>query len=45
MKYVLIAYFLGNVFAENCCNRTVYTKIIASQRWDVFFEKWCSTVW
>jgi len=32
MKYVLIAYFLGNIFAENGCNRTVYVKIIASQR-------------
>jgi len=21
MKYVLIAYFLGNIFAKNCCNR------------------------
>jgi len=36
MKYVLIAYFLGNIFAKNCCNRMVYVKITASQRWDVF---------
>jgi len=36
MKYILIAYFLRNICAKNCCNRTVYVKIIASQRWDVF---------
>ena len=32
------AYFLGNIFAKNCCDRTVYVKIIASQRWDVFWD-------
>jgi len=31
IKYVLIAYFLGNILAKNCCNRTVYVKIIADQ--------------
>ena len=31
VKYVLIAYVLSNFFAKNCCNRTVYVKIIASQ--------------
>jgi len=36
IRYVLTAYFLGNIFAKNCCNRTVYVKIIARQRWDVF---------
>ena len=40
IKYVLIAYFLSNISAKNCCNRTVYVKIIASQRWD-FFETQC----
>ena len=30
IKYILIAYFLGNIFAKNCRNRTVYVKIIAS---------------
>jgi len=35
----LIAYFLGNICAKNCCNRTVYVKIIASQRWDVFWDR------
>jgi len=38
ITHVLIAYFLGNIFAKNCCNRTVYVKIIASQRWDVFLR-------
>jgi len=37
-KYTLINYFIGNIFAKNCCNQTVYVKIIASQRWDVLFE-------
>jgi len=30
IKYILIAYFLGNICAKNCRNRTVYVKIIAS---------------
>ena len=30
IKYILIAYFLGNICAKNCHNRTVYVKIIAS---------------
>jgi len=38
IKYVLIVYFLSNIFAKNCCNRDVYVKIIASQRWDVFWD-------
>ena len=38
MKYILIAYFLSNIFAKNCRNRTMYVKIIASQRWDVFLR-------
>ena len=38
IKCILIAYFLGNIFAKNCCSRTVYLKIIASQRWDVFLR-------
>ena len=38
VKYVLIAYFLGNIFAKNCCNRAEYVKIIASQRLDVFWD-------
>jgi len=31
IKHILIAYFLGNIFAKNCRNRTVYVQIIASQ--------------
>jgi len=38
IKYVLIAYFLHNIFAKNCFNRTVYVKIIARQMWDVFLR-------
>jgi len=26
IKYILIAYFLGNIYAENCRNGTVYVK-------------------
>ena len=44
IKYVLIAYFLSNILAKNCCNRMVYVKIIASQRWDVSFETECVLV-
>ena len=32
----MIAYFLGNIYAKTCRNRTLYVKIIACQRWDVF---------
>jgi len=38
IKHSLIAYFLSNVFAKNCCNWTMYVNIIASQRWDVFLR-------
>jgi len=38
VKYVSIAYFLGNRCAKNYRNQTVYVKIIASQRWDVFLR-------
>jgi len=34
----LIAYLFGNIFAKNCCNRTVYVKVIACQVWDVFLR-------
>jgi len=43
IKYILIAYFLGNILTKNCCNQTTYVKIIASQRWDVFLRH--SVVW
>ena len=38
IKNVLIAYFLGNICAKNYRNRTIFVKIIASQRWDVFWD-------
>ena len=41
IKYVLIAYFLGNLCAKNCRNRTVYVKIIASCKGGTFFEIQC----
>jgi len=34
----LIAYFLGNICAKNCRNRTVYVKIIASCKGGDVFE-------
>jgi len=37
IKYILTAYFLGNIYAKNCCNRTVYVKIIASCTGGTFF--------
>ena len=44
IKYVLTAYFLGNICAKNCRNRTVYVKIIAScEGGTFFFETRCST--
>ena len=42
IKYILIAYFLGNICAKNCRNRTVYVKIIASCKGGTFFETRCS---
>jgi len=38
IRYVLIAYCLSNIFAKNCFIRMVYVKIIASQRWHVFWH-------
>ena len=37
IMYILIAYFLGNIYAKNCRNRTVYVKIIASCKGGTFF--------
>ena len=44
IKHILIAYFLGNICAKNCRNRTVYVKIIASCKGEAFFETRCSYV-
>ena len=41
IKYILIAYFLGNIYAKNCRNRTVYLKIIASCKGGTCFETQC----
>jgi len=43
IKYILIAYFRGNICAKNCHNRTMCVKMIASERWDVF-ETQCTQV-
>jgi len=37
-KRLLISYFLSNASAKNYHNRVMYVKIIASQRWDVFWD-------
>jgi len=37
-KHHLISYFLSNTSAKNYHNRIVYVKIIASQRWNVFWD-------
>jgi len=43
IKYIFIAYFLGNIYVKNCRNRTVYVKgIIASCKGGTFFETHCS---
>jgi len=41
IKYILIPYFLGNICAKNCRNRTVYVKSIASCKGGTFFETRC----
>jgi len=35
-KRLLIAYFIGNIFAKKYQNPFMFVKVIASQRWDVF---------
>ena len=37
-KHRLISYFLSNSSAKNYQNWIVYVKIVASQRWDVFWD-------
>jgi len=41
VKRLLIAYFIGNISAKKCQNQFMCIKVMASQRWDVFFETWC----
>ena len=38
IKYILIAYFLRNICAKNCHNRTVYVKIIISCKGGTFLR-------
>ena len=38
IQYILIAYFLDNIYAKNYRNRTMCVKIIVSHRWDVFLR-------
>jgi len=38
IKYIFIAHFLGNIYANNCRNRTVYVKIIASYKGVTFLR-------
>jgi len=37
-KHRLISYFLRNISAKNYRNRIAYVKIIARQRWEVFWD-------
>ena len=37
IKYILIVYFPGNIYAKNCRNETVYVKIIVSCNGGTFF--------
>jgi len=37
-KHHLISYFLSNTSVKNYRNRMVYVKIIASNRWDLFWD-------
>jgi len=38
VKCLLIAYFIGNLSAKNIKIRSHVSKVIASQRWDVFWD-------
>jgi len=42
-KHLIIAYFLGNISAENNQNRLVYIKVIASHACELF-ETQCTCV-
>ena len=41
VKRLLIAYFIGKISTKKCQNPFMCVKVIASQRWDVFFETRC----
>jgi len=38
VKRLLIAYFIGNISAKKCQNPFMCVKVIASQRWDFFWD-------
>jgi len=38
VKRLFIAYFIGNISAKKYQNVLTYVKVIANQRWDVFWE-------
>jgi len=38
VKRLLIAYFIGKIFAKKYQNPFMFVKVIASQRWDVFLR-------
>jgi len=38
MKFFLIAYFLGNIYAKNYENRFMYFRVIARQIRDIFWD-------
>jgi len=38
VKCLLIAYFIGNIYAKKCQNPFMCVKVTASQRWDVFWD-------
>ena len=38
LKHILIAYFIGNISAKKCQNLFMCVKVIASHRWDVFWD-------
>jgi len=38
VKRILIAYFIGNTYAKKYQNAFMYVKVIANQRWDIFWR-------
>jgi len=38
VKHLLIAYFIGNICAKKYQNPFMCVKVIASQRWDIFWD-------
>ena len=38
VKHLLIAYFIGNISDKKYQNVFMYVKVVANQRWNVFFR-------